>query len=253
MNIIYKELKIKFHDELKKFLKKKSNGFIKHIFIDQTTVKDLIEAFGIPHTEVEVILVNKESVDFNYKIKDGDKIEVFPQYKSELHKKAKRLKYKFKGKPKFVADVHLGKLVREMRKLGLDVYYNSNFDDERIVDISNSENRIIITRDLGLLKRKNVKFGIYLKSNHTKEQLKEIFSKYDLAKLINPLTLCLECGTRLKRISKEKAILKLKNHQFEKSMKFYFCTKCEKIYWQGSHYQRMLKSIEKEIPRLRKN
>lgn len=252
MKIQYQTIRIKFYYRLTKFLQNKTQKFINHNFIDQTSVKDLIEAFNIPHTEVDVILVNRRSVNFDYLIKNGDKIEVFPDRALCSTKKIIPLKSLVKAKPKFIVDVHLGKLVREMRKLGLDVIYNNQFCDEEIVEISNKERRIILTRDIGLLKRKSVKHGLYLLNEKTDQQLKEIFQNIKKNISVNPLSICLECGTKLKRMSKKKALEQLNHLWFEKDTIFYHCGRCNKIFWQGSHYKRMIRAIKKEISNLSK-
>lgn len=244
MKIKYQTIRIKFYNRLSKFLLDKSQKYITHKFIDRTNVKDLIEAFGIPHTEVDVILVNKKSVTFNYLIKDGDKIEVFPNREKVFVKKLIPLKPKIIGKPKFIADVHLGGLVKLMRMFGLDVLYNNNYTDDEIVEISKTQKRIILTRDIGLLKRKNVKYGHFIFGTTKEEQFKETCQSFDLIKYSQPLSLCLECGTKLKRISHKKALERLKDFKFDKNLSFHTCEKCNKIYWEGSHYDKMKKKIQ---------
>lgn len=249
MRVIKKSVVLKFQPSFKVFLSNRFRKEIIHNFIDSTTVKDLIESYEVPHTEVDVILVNKNSVDFNYKIQDGDRIEIFSDCKNSSRKNIIHLKPIYRGKKKFICDVHLGKLVREMRKLGLDVFYNNSMYDEEIVKIALREKRIILTRDTGLLKRKEVKFGYFVRNILPEKQLKEILKKFDLTGQLNPLSLCLECGTRLKRISFKKVKSKLPDHQFELPQRFYICSKCDKIYWQGTHFERMMKRVKKFLPR----
>lgn len=244
MKISYQKIWIKFHGRLSKFLPSKSRKFILHQFIDQTSVKDLIESFNIPHTEVDVILVNKKSVTFDYLIQNGDRIEVFPDKTKILKKRIKSLKPKIKGEPKFIADVHLGGLVKLMRMLGLDVLYNNNYTDEEIIEVSEKENRIILTRDVGILKRKSVNLGHYVFETVPEKQLKELLKCFNLKRFIKPFSRCLNCGTILKRISRKKVFERLKDFKFEKGMLFYYCIHCDKIYWEGSHYDKMKKKIK---------
>lgn len=243
MKISYQKICIKFHGRLSKLLPSKSRKFILHQFIDQTSIKDLIESFNIPHTEVDVILVNKKSVNFDYLIQNGDKIEVFPDKTKCSKYGVTSLKPKIKGEPKFVADVHLGGLVKLMRMFGLDVLYNNNYTDDEIIEISKKEKRIILTRDVGILKQKCVRYGHYVIETEPEKQLKELFKFFNIKKFINPFSRCLNCGTKLKRISREKVFKRLKNFKFEKGMLFYYCTSCDKIYWKGSHYDKMKKKI----------
>lgn len=243
LKVIYKSIRIKFYGRLTKLLPGKIKKFIIHKFIDRTSIKDLIESFNVPHTEVDVILVNGKSVTFDYLIQDGDRIEVFPDKTKILKGGIKSLKPKIKGEPKFIADVHLGGLVNLMRMLGLDVFYNNNYTDKEIIEISKNENRIILTRDIGILKRKQVRYGHYVMETEPEKQLKELLRIFNLKKYFKPFSRCLKCGTKLKRISRAKVFERLKNFKFKKRMQFYYCVHCDKIYWEGSHYDKMKRKI----------
>ena len=154
------KIQIRFYEELNDFLpeEKKKKRFT-HYYIDRTSVKDLIESFGVPHTEVDLIFVNGESVGFKYKINDGDDISVYPVFESLDISEVQHLRAKPLRKPKFVADVHLGRLTRYLRMMGFDVYYRNDLEDNEIVDISLKEKRTILTKDLGILKRNEVTHG----------------------------------------------------------------------------------------------
>jgi uncharacterized protein with PIN domain/sulfur carrier protein ThiS len=240
-------LYIKFYKRLSKFLPEGKEKFLVHRFIDQTSVKDLIESYNIPHTEVDVILVNGSSVGFDFKIQDGVKIEVFPDgsHQKLSNKKIIHLKSRPKGNSKFICDVHLGKLARTLRMLGIDTFYKNDLADDEIVLISNKERRIILTRDIGLLKNKKAKYGQYIFSSDFNKQVREVLTNPDYKFKLNPLSLCLECGCKLKRTSRVEAQSRLPDHKFETGMKFYICPNCNKIYWQGSHFDRMQKRLNK--------
>lgn len=245
MKVIIKKLCIKFFGRLKDFLPEKFKNGIEHNFVDRTTVKDLIESFNVPHTEVDVILVNGKSVNFSYLIDNGDVIKVYPPESKLQLKNLKRLYKQPKWQPKFICDVHLGSLAKNLRKLGLDVLYNNSFSDDEILGISNCERRVILTKDVGLLKRKDATLGYFVRNNDPEKQTLEILKIYPVKKYINPFSRCLECGNKLKRISREKVKSKLPDHCFELKMKFYYCPDCNKIYWQGSHFERMTGQINK--------
>ena len=147
-------------------------------------------------------------------------------------------------KPKFVADVHLGRLARYMRMTGLDVLYNNKYDDEEIVKISTGERRAILTKDRGILKRNHVTHGYWVRSTKVKEQLREVISRFDLNKELKEFSRCIECNTKLKKISKGKIIDELPPKVAAWHNEFFCCPSCNKIYWKGSHYQRMLSAIE---------
>lgn len=251
LKIIYKTVRIKFHDWLSELLRKKTKKFIIHKFIDQTSIKDLIESFNIPHTEVDVIIVNGKSVNFNYLVQNDDKIEVFPERTKYFNLKVLHLRPIINRKPKFICDVHLGRLVKIMRMFGIDVLYSNNYTDEEIVEISKKGKRIILTRDTGLLKRKSVKYGHFVRGNNPEKQFLEVLVLYSLFQYLKPFSLCLNCGNKLKRMSKQNALNQLKDYKFQDGIRFYYCKKCDQILWEGSHYDKMKKRINAILRPLR--
>jgi len=244
MNIKEKKITIRFYEELNDFLPadKRKKRFV-HKFIDRTSVKDLIESLGIPHTEVDMILVNGKSVSFKYLIKDGDDISVYPVFESLDISDVQHLRPKPLRKPKFICDVHLGKLTRNLRMFGLDVYYKNYLKDEQIVKISLSEKRTILTRDIGLLKRTEVNHGYYVRNDDPEKQTAEVIQRFQLYKEIKPFTVCLDCGNKLVRVAKKKIIDLLPEKVKEQQNKFFFCVNCKKLFWAGSHYDNMKRFI----------
>ncbi len=246
MKIKSKQITLRFYEELNDFLprEKKKKRFT-HIFIDRTSIKDLIESFGVPHTEVDLIQVNGKSVSFKYLIKDGDDISVYPVFESLDITNIQHLRAKPLRKPRFICDVHLGKLARNMRMLGLNVFYKNNFSDDQIVEISLSEKRTILTRDVGILKRSTITHGYFVRETEPLKQLNEILNRFDLTKQIKPFSLCLNCGTKLTKINKGKIVSMLPDKVKAKKDVFYFCKSCNKVYWEGSHYEKMKLFVNK--------
>jgi len=236
---------LRFYEELNDFLpeEKKKKRFT-HQFIDRTSVKDLIESLGIPHTEVDLILVNGKSVGFNYKISDGDDISVYPVFESFDISEVQHLRPKPLRKPKFVADVHLGRLTKYLRMMGIDVLYKNDFNDDEIVEISLIEKRAILTKDRGILKRNEVTHGYWVRSTKVEEQVKEVIKRFDLQKEIKEFSRCIECNELLKQIKRESIISRLPPKVANSQKEFYRCPSCKKIYWKGTHYLRMLKFIQ---------
>jgi uncharacterized protein with PIN domain/sulfur carrier protein ThiS len=236
---------LRFYEELNDFLPEaKRKKRFAHQFIDRTTVKDLIESLGVPHTEVDLILVNGQSVNFKYLINDGDDISVYPVFESLDITEVQHLRRKPLRKPKFIADVHLGRLVRYLRMLGLDVRYKNNFDDEEIVELSLKERRAILTKDRGILKRNEVTHGYWIRSTKAEAQAKEVLERFNLQDEINAFSRCIECNELLKPVKKEKVIDHLPPKVKQTQQEFRFCPFCKKIYWKGTHYLRMLKFIQ---------
>jgi len=231
---------LRFYEELNDLLpKEKRKKRFTHQFIDRTSVKDLIESLGVPHTEADLILVNGKSVNFKYLINDSDDISVYPVFESFDISDVQHLRTKPLRKLKFIADVHLGRLTRYLRMMGFDVCYKNDFDDEEIVQLSVKKRRTILTKDRGILKRNEVTHGYYVRSSKVEEQVKEVIKRFDLQKEIKEFTRCIECNELLKSIKKEKIIHLLPPKVIQSQNEFYFCPSCKKVYWKGTHHQRM--------------
>ena len=236
---------LRFYEELNDFLpEEKRRKRFAHQFIDRTSVKDLIESLGVPHTEIDLILVNGKSVNFKYLINYGDDISVYPVFESFDITEVQHLRPKPLRLPKFVADVHLGRLTKYLRIIGLDVLYKNNFEDDEIVSISIKEKRAILTKDRGILKRNEVTHGYWVRATKAEAQAKEVLERFDLQKEIKEFSRCIECNDLLKPIKKEKIINELPPKVAKLQNEFYKCPSCNKFYWKGSHYQRMLAFIQ---------
>jgi uncharacterized protein with PIN domain len=229
----------RFYEELNDFLpEEKRKVRFTHNYIDRASVKDVIESLGVPHTEVDMILVNSNSVGFDYLINDYDDISVYPLFEALDISDVQHLRSKPLRKPKFIADVHLGRLSRYLRMMGFDVLYENNFEDDEIVIISLEEKRAILTKDRGILKRSEVTHGYWVRSIKVKEQAIEIIKRFDLKKLIN------ECNSILEPISKQEIIDELPPKVSKSQKSFSICPSCKKLYWKGTHHQRMLSFIK---------
>lgn len=241
---------IRFYQELNFFLKKyPKKQDINFSFAGKRSIKDLIESFGIPHVEVDLILINGESVDFNYIVKDGDRISVYPVFESFDITKKQKLRQNPLRDIKFIVDVHLGKLAKNLRILGFDTIYDNSLQDNELALISSKQNRILLTRDRGLLKRKIVTHGFILKSDNPLNQTIEVLNRVDLWNKAAPFTRCIHCNGLLKKILKQELLKNNFNTQIpEKVLNFYnefsLCTKCSKIYWKGTHYNNLKIKID---------
>jgi uncharacterized protein with PIN domain len=218
------------------------------------SVKDLIESVGIPHVEVDLILVNREPVDFAYIVLPGDKLEVYGDSRNSGRSDCTGLKFIFPGEPRFVCDVHLGKLTRRLRLLGFDVDYRSQRGDRHLAWISDRESRYLLTRDLHLLMRRAVHGGVLIRSHQVDHQLTQVWQRFDLQLHCKPFSRCLSCNGMLKPLhfsSKEE-------NQYQERIPaavkqwcrdFKVCAACDKVYWPGTHYQRLEACIQKIYPR----
>jgi uncharacterized protein len=234
----------RFYEELNDFLPlyKRKTSFPFH-FRGNPSVKDAIESIGIPHVEIDMILVNSNPVDFSYKLQNGDVVSVYPVFESLDIKNVQKLRAEPLRHPKFILDVHLGRLSKYLRLCGFDSIFEKSLTDRQIIDISVTDKRIILTRDRGLLKSKKVTHGYWIRSSEPKEQLKEVIERLDLKGNINPFTRCLVCNGLLREVQKEKIIDALPERTKDFYTEFRKCDDCGRIYWEGSHYERMRKFI----------
>ncbi len=173
----------RFYAELNDFLPsdRRQIDFV-HYFENRVAIKDMIESLGVPHTEVELILVGNEPVDFSYIVMDGDRISVYPVFEALDVTSNVRLRPRPLREIRFVLDKNLGKLARYLRLLGFDALYRNDYDDETLVQLSLNEGRILLTRGRGLLKRKQITHGYCLRSTNPEQQLIEVIRRFDLSK-----------------------------------------------------------------------
>ena len=208
-------------------------------FRDNPGIKDAIEAMGIPHTEVDVILANGRSVNFSYPLQDNDHIDVYPVFSDVPVTRPLKLSHPLPEPVSFVLDVHLGKLARRLRLLGFDACYKNDFDDAEIMAVADRENRIILTRDVGILKHRKVIQGYLVRNDYLDCQLREVLKRYDLHGRIRLWLRCMVCNGLMEKVEKAlvEPFLEPKTRRYYED--FHRCTSCGQLYWQGSHYQRI--------------
>jgi uncharacterized protein with PIN domain len=235
----------RFYEELNDFLKKQvRKKSFEYTFNGLTTVKDAIESMGVPHTEVDLITVNGNPVDFNYRIMNNDVIVVYPVYESLDISSVQLLRKRVLREPKFILDVHLGKLARYLRMAGFDCLYDKGYDDPEIIQLSLKQKRIILTRDKGILKNGKVTHGMFVWSVSPQKQFREVINRLQLENFIHPFTRCTECNQRIRKIKKDDIADQLQPLTRKYFSDFHQCTGCKKIYWEGSHFVRMKQFID---------
>ncbi|MDB5764319.1 MAG: hypothetical protein JWQ21_3314 [Herminiimonas sp.] len=203
------------------------------------TTKHMIEALGVPHTEVELVLVNGESVGFDRQLKGGDRVAVFPRFETFDVAPLLRVRDRPLRVTRFVADAHLGGLANLLRMAGFDTLYDNGFQDGEIADIAAREGRIVLTRDRDLLKRRLVTHGCYVRTLKPAQQLREIFDRLELARSARPFTLCLDCNAPLRAIDKTLVQDRLPPVVRTRHERFSTCDVCRRVFWEGSHWRRM--------------
>jgi uncharacterized protein with PIN domain len=235
----------RFYAELNDFLAPglRQSDF-SHTFNGEASVKDRIESLGVPHTEVGAILVNGQPVTFFYLIQNGDRVAVYPEFHRLSPPGLAVVREPYTGEKRFVLDVHLGKLANYLRMLGFDTLYRNDYVDEELARIAGDDGRILLTRDLGLLKRREVIYGYYVRSLDPSQQVAEVLHRFDLIDAIEPFHRCLACNGLLTAVDKGEILDRLLPKTRRYYDEFYRCRVCEQIYWKGSHFERMQRFIE---------
>ena len=207
------------------------------------TTKHMIEALGVPHTEVELILVNGESAGFSRILQDGDRVAVYPRFEAMDVTPLLRVREHPLRETRFVADAHLGGLAHMLRMLGFDTLYDNHFHDDDIVALCEQAGRIVLTRDRELLKRRTVTHGCFVHALKSEQQLHEIVGRLDLARSAKPFTLCLHCNLPLRPVDKAVVYDRLPPRVQEHYEKFSTCDQCGRVFWEGSHWRNMLRVL----------
>jgi uncharacterized protein with PIN domain len=215
---------------------------VRRPFRPHQTVKDVLEAMGIPHTEVDLILVNGNAEDFAHRPTSGDRIAVYPMFEALDIGSTARLRPVPLRDPRFVIDVNLGRLARLLRVLGFDVWWSSDADDQTLADVSLGQQRILLTRDRGLLKRRAITHGLFVHSDHPEEQTLEVIRRLDLRQRLAPFTRCVRCNGRLFAVTKVEATTTPAEPRDVRD--FSRCAECGRIYWPGSHRARLVNFVE---------
>jgi uncharacterized protein with PIN domain/sulfur carrier protein ThiS len=239
---------IRFYEELNDFLPpalRKETFAVP--FQPGDTVKALIESLGVPHTEVDLVLLNGESVGFQHRLRSGDRLAVYPVFESLEIAGLSRVRPVPLREPRFVLDVHLGRLARLLRMLGFDSAYSNTADDQSLAAVSRLENRIVLTRDRELLKRTSVSHGYWVRSADPTQQLLEVLRRFDLRNRIQPFSLCLRCNKPLAAVSRQEAADRVPAYVLDHYQEFRRCPECARLYWRGSHWENMRKFLEESL------
>lgn len=224
----------RFHGELNDFLAlARRNVEFEHIAGITDTAKHVIESLGVPHTEVGRVTVNGEIHPLSEPLARGDHVHIFPHATPVVLRS-----------PRFVVDGHLGRLAAYLRMLGFDTWYERLAGDALLAAIASSEQRLLLTRDVGLLKRREVLQGYCVRSDKPNDQLREVSGRFALSLHFAPFTRCMDCNGPLSPVSKNEVADLLPPHTRETKNEFSRCLNCGKVFWRGSHHARMLGWIQ---------
>jgi uncharacterized protein with PIN domain/sulfur carrier protein ThiS len=240
-----KHAEFRFYAELNDFLPRQHRFVtVVRLFDGEVSVKDLIEAAGIPHTEVDLVIVNSEPVDFTYRVRDGDRIAIYPMFEALDIGPIASVRPRPLREPRFAADAHLGRLARHLRLLGFDTAYDCHWDDAHLAATAVAEGRIIVTRDGGLLKRNVVTHGLFVRAQQPRAQLLEVARRLQLVSRFRPFTRCLACNGTLTAVSKHDVAGQVPERPWHAHEQFVRCTRCARVYWPGTHHEQLRRFVE---------
>ncbi|MEJ2110258.1 MAG: Mut7-C RNAse domain-containing protein [Acidobacteriota bacterium] len=241
---------LRFYEELNDLLPRKWRRVDFQVPLkEKRSVKDLIESLGVPHTEVDLILANGESVDFSYSVQEKDRLSVYPAFESLNIKDATRLRRIPLRKTRFIADSGLEPLVRLLRVLGFDICFDTEWAGADVAKISNRESRIILTQSRSLLKFRDVTHGMLIRPGPKLEQVRSILQRLDIRDQAEPFSRCVKCNGLLKEVAKEKVIDRIPRKTRGFCSKYSRCVSCGKLYWDGTHRIKMEQTVRNLLNR----
>jgi hypothetical protein len=240
---------IYFHDPLQELIRSRIRAQLQPIeFKGRQTIKHLVESLGIPHTEVGSLLVKDRCIDFSYLVSNGECIHVHPATFQQDQLSGLFQNGHLSIPARFILDNHLGKLASDLRLLGFDADYSNSYQDQELAETAVRQGRILLTRDRQLLMRKTIRFGYLLRSLYPDEQLLEILVRFNLFSGIRLFQRCTRCNHILEPVEKQEI-----EHLLEPLTRKYFfefkrCSGCGKVYWPGSHIERIEMRLEHILP-----
>ena len=193
-----------------------------------STIGHLVEALGVPLTEVGTLVAGGQPAAPSYRPADGDVVDVRPVTRPQRPP----------GAPvRFVLDVHLGTLTRRLRLVGVDSAYSNDAGDDELIAQANDQNRVLLTQDRGLLRRRSLWLGGYVRGARPDQQLRDVLERF--APPLAPWTICPACNGRLSAVPKSQVEHALQPGTRRTYDSFARCPACGQVYWRGAHSRRL--------------
>lgn len=217
-------------------------------FEEKRSVKNLLESLGVPHTEIDLILINGESVGFDYPLRDGDRVSAYPVFETLPVADVTRLRPTPLRVTRFVCDVHLKTLAKRLRLLGFDTAFDAAADDDLLEHTSFSERRILLTQDRQLLMRRSITHGMHVRSSDPERQVCEVLDRFHLRGECKPFTRCTECNGMLHAVEDplelEALRTRIPDGVWEWCREYHVCEACGQVYWPGTHWERLKQKVK---------
>jgi hypothetical protein len=240
---------LRFYEELNDFLPQAQRKRDLPLRFDEPApVRHLVETCGVPHTEVEIVLLNGESVDLEARVRDGDRLAVYPVFESFDVRPALRIRPEPLRSLRFAADAHLGRLARDLRLLGFDTWFENDAGDDALARLSAEEGRVLLTRDRQLLMRREVTRGCYLRAARPEEQLAYVVKRLQLCGAMRPFSRCTACNAEVVAVPRDVVIDQVPVGVAKRRDRYWSCPGCGRVYWQGTHWRAMAGRVARLCP-----
>ncbi|MBU0680751.1 MAG: Mut7-C ubiquitin/RNAse domain-containing protein [Proteobacteria bacterium] len=240
---------VNFHDDLASLLRRqwRHQPQLKLAATRTASIKDVVESFGLPHTEVGRLLVDGREVAFHYLINTSCHIDIWPITPPWDVLQPCFLRPHPLPHLHFLVDINVGKLGRLLRMAGFDAASHPDLDDTELAACAEAEGRLLLSKNRALLMRKNIHFGRIIRATAPPQQLHEVLNLLNLHGQMQPLSRCLECNTHLEQVAKEEI-----DHLLEPLTRKYYqefsrCPACAHLYWPGSHVKKMLALLARDL------
>ena len=238
------EVSFRFYAQLNDFLPVPHRGRrFTHAVAARSSVKDAFEGLGVPHPEVDLILINGVAEEFSYRLQHGDDATLYPAFQAIDISGVRPVATDVCDAIRFVVDVHLSKLASLLRLCGFDALMLQ--EDGDIADAAAREGRVVLTRDVALLKRGAVQRGRWVRHTDPEEQLVEVLESFALIDQMNPFSRCLRCNTPITAVPAATVVEHVPARVRAAFREFWHCPGCARIFWRGSHYHRLSSLIER--------
>jgi uncharacterized protein with PIN domain len=236
-----------FHGDLRALLGRGMDGrdgLVPYPVVRRASVKDVIEALGVPHTEVGGIECDGRAVGFGHPLEPGRRVDVRPVPAPFDVLRPSPLRPEPLPRVAFLVDANVGRLAGLLRALGIDAAYDPSLDDASLAELAARDRRILLSRDRLLLKRGIVVYGRLIRSQEPQRQLLEVLRFFGLGPPFAVFTRCLHCNDPLEDVPKAEIMDRLLPLTKQYYADFRRCPRCERVYWAGSHHERMRERVE---------
>lgn len=212
----------------------------------RASVKDVVESLGAPHTEIGTLTAAGREIGFAHILVPGERLEVFPLVPPVDVTIPTLLRPSYPC-IRFLVDHNVAKLASKLRMVGLDAAFAPGWQDHALAAMAHAEQRVLLSRDIQLLKRGLVAHGHFVRESAPDRQLAEVVHFYGLVGQLVPFSRCMRCNGLLSEVDKAAIIARLEPLTKKYYHAFRCCNECSSIYWAGSHRERM-EEILRQLP-----